>query len=173
MNCSKTEESKNWGVASLPDMYRKICVALLLLTALWSCEENPDDRRIGTDAIEIPHTANENDRAFELPEFSFVKSDVDAGRILQGDTVNYVYTFTNTGESPLIISDISSSCGCTVPRNYPTGKIMPGEGGKIEVTYNSDAKWGDQVSVIAITANTQPNRTELLLRAHVVAPDKP
>lgn len=160
-------------MASLPDMYKKIFAAFLLLPALWSCEENADDRRIGTDAVEIPYSADGNNDFTKLPEMTFDKGEVDAGRILQGDTVNYIYKFTNTGEAPLVISDISASCGCTVPRSYPRGKVMPGESGEIKVTYNSDAKWGDQVSVIAVTANTQPNRTELLLRAHVVAPDKP
>lgn len=173
MNCNKMEESKSSAVALLPDMCKRLCVALLLIPVLWSCAEHADERRIGTDAVEVPYSADGKDKASKLPVMTFKESDIDAGRILQGDEVTHTYTFTNTGKKPLVISDISSSCGCTVPRNYPKGKIMPGEGGDIEVTYNSDAKWGDQVSVIAITANTQPNRTELLLRAHVVAPDKP
>ncbi len=167
------EESKSWAAASFPDMCYKLCIVLLLLPALWSCEENADDRRIGTDTVDIPYSADGKNDAYKLPVMTFEKGEVDAGRILQGDTVNYVYAFTNTGKAPLVISDISASCGCTVPRSYPRGKVMPGESGEIKVTYNSDAKWGDQVSVIAITANTQPNRTELILRAHVVAPNKP
>jgi hypothetical protein len=50
---------------------------------------------------------------------------------------------------------------------------MPGEGGAIEVEYDSQNKWGEQVSIISLATNTVPNRIELILRADVVAPDKP
>ncbi len=65
----------------------------------------------------------------------------------QSDTIDYgtvskdsdngirVFEFTNTGDAPLIIKDVKSTCGCTVP-SKPKEPIMPGKTGKIEVKYN-------------------------------------
>ncbi len=132
-----------------------------------------DSREVDTDIIDLPYSANGEGKKKKVPELSFDKMEVDAGRILQGDIFDCEFEFKNTGKAPLVISGVSASCGCTVLRNYPQDKIMPGEKGKIEVSYNSDNKRGEQVSVIAITANTLPPRTELAIRAQVVAPDKP
>lgn len=46
-----------------------------------------------------------------------------------------VFEFTNTGDQPLIVKDVKSSCGCTVP-SKPKEPIQPGKKGKIEVKYN-------------------------------------
>lgn len=66
---------------------------------------------------------------------------------LKSDTVDYgttskeadnglrAFEFTNTGDAPLIIKDVKSSCGCTVP-SWPKEPIAPGKSGKIEVKYN-------------------------------------
>lgn len=140
---------------------------------LMGCGSSDTDRHIDTDMVDIPYSADGDEENVKRPEFTFDEVEVHTGRILQGDVREFEFDFTNTGQAPLVISGISASCGCTVPRNYPTGKIMPGEGGTIQVAYDSDNKWGEQVSVIAITANTVPNRTELIIRADVVAPNKP
>lgn len=136
------------------------------------CGGADKDRSVGTDMVDIPFSAD-GDREKKMPAVTFDTTDVHLGRMLQGDVGHYTYNFTNTGEAPLVISNISASCGCTVAKKYPRGKIMPGEGGAVEVEYDSQSKWGEQVSVISLTVNTIPNRIELALRANVIAPDKP
>lgn len=122
--------------------------------------------------VDLPYSAD-GEKKKKMPEITFDTTEVSTGRILQGEVRNFTFNFTNTGKAPLIISNVSASCGCTVPRNYPRGKIMPGESGSIEVEYDSQNKWGEQVSVISLATNTIPNRTELILRSEVIAPDKP
>lgn len=82
----------------------------------------------------------------------------DFGDIKEGDVVNTVYKFTNTGNSPLIIRDARASCGCTVP-SKPEAPVMPGETGEIEVEFNSKGKPGMQSKTVTITANTEPSET--------------
>jgi hypothetical protein len=53
--------------------------------------------------------------------------------------VTHEFVFTNVGKSPLIIHQASASCGCTVPE-YTLEPIMPGEKGKITVTYNGKGR---------------------------------
>jgi hypothetical protein len=48
-----------------------------------------------------------------------------------------VFEFTNTGDAPLIISNVTSSCGCTIPKK-PDGPILPGKTGQIEVKYDTN-----------------------------------
>ena len=54
--------------------------------------------------------------------------------------VTHNFTFTNIGETPLIINQAAASCGCTVPE-YTKDPIKPGEKGSIKVTYNGTGKF--------------------------------
>ncbi len=89
------------------------------------------------------------------PVMKFEKETHDFGKIKQGDKVTYEFKFTNTGKSPLIISDARASCGCTTPE-WPHAPVKPGESAGIKVTFNSAAKMGLQDKMITITANTNP-----------------
>lgn len=102
-----------------------------------------------------------------LPKMEFSEKVHDFGTIKEGDVVTKVFTFKNTGEAPLIISNATSSCGCTVP-SYPKDKpIAPGEEGEIEVKYNSRGKKNQDNKVVRITANTWPATNNLTIKAFV------
>ncbi len=96
-------------------------------------------------------TANAGDG----PVMKFEKETHDFGKIKAGDKITYEFKFTNTGNSPLIISDARASCGCTTPV-WPHTPVKPGESAGIKVTFNSAAKMGLQDKMITITANTKP-----------------
>jgi hypothetical protein len=67
-----------------------------------------------------------------------LKSDtVDYGEIEKGSDGVRVFEFTNTGDAPLVISKVSSSCGCTIPKK-PEAPIQPGESGEIQVKYDTN-----------------------------------
>jgi uncharacterized protein DUF1573 len=70
------------------------------------------------------------------PEFKFEKETHDFGKIPQGKPVSVDFKFTNIGDEPLIISNIESVCGCTVPK-YTNTPILKGKTGIITVTYNA------------------------------------
>jgi len=69
-------------------------------------------------------------------KIEFKSDTVDYGTTSK-DSDNGIRTFefTNTGDAPLTIKDVKSSCGCTVP-SWPKESIAPGKSGKIEVKYN-------------------------------------
>jgi hypothetical protein len=90
----------------------------------------------------------------------------DFGNINQESTNNHVFTFTNTGNEPLIIENAKGSCGCTVPE-YPKHPINPGETGEIKIEYKPGKQKGNQTKNITITANTQPEETILRIKADV------
>jgi len=96
---------------------------------------------------------------FEEMEYNF-------GKIEQNSRNPHTFTFTNTGEHPLIISQAKGSCGCTVPQ-YPREPIAPGETGEIEVVYSPGTQKNQQTKTVTITANTEPETTILRIRANV------
>ena len=63
------------------------------------------------------------------PAFKFEKgTSHDFGTIAEGPEVTYYFEFTNTGKEPLIIQNVSASCGCTTP-DWPKQPILPGKQG--------------------------------------------
>ena len=102
-----------------------------------------------------------------LPVLSFAETEHDFGTITEGDIVTKKFSFTNTGEAPLIITNAAASCGCTIP-TYPKDKpIAPGETGEIEVKYNSKGKRNQDNKTVRITANTWPTVTKINIKAFV------
>lgn len=63
----------------------------------------------------------------------------DFGTIPQGKPVSYAFSFTNTGDEPVIIAEVHTSCGCTAS-DYTKEPIAPGKSSTIKVTYNASAK---------------------------------
>jgi hypothetical protein len=73
----------------------------------------------------------------KVAKIEFTSDTVDYGEIEKGSDGVRVFEFKNTGTAPLIISKVSSSCGCTIPKK-PEGPIMPGESGEIQVKYDTN-----------------------------------
>lgn len=105
-----------------------------------------------------------------LPQIKFEESVHDFGTLKQGDVVTKVFKFTNTGEAPLIISDATSSCGCTVPEYPKNTPIAPGESGELKVQFSSRGTSGQQNKVVRVTANTWPQTSTLTIKSFVEKP---
>ena len=89
------------------------------------------------------------------PVFEFVTEVIDYGKIaLNADGVR-TFKFKNVGKSPLVINDIKSSCGCTVPKK-PAGPIMPGDSGEIEVKYDTNRPGGFSKSITVASNADEP-----------------
>ena len=88
------------------------------------------------------------------------------GNIKQDTENKHVFTFTNTGDKPLIIENATGSCGCTVPE-YPKEPIAPGATGEIKVVYKPGKQKGNQNKTVTLIANTEPRETRLNISAVV------
>lgn len=88
------------------------------------------------------------------PEFKFEAEVHDFGTLDEGPKVTHEFTFKNVGKEPLIITSARASCGCTVPEK-PEGPVLPGEEGKITVTYNTKGRIGTFNKGITITSNAK------------------
>ena len=107
-----------------------------------------------------------------LPAFEFTEEQHDFGTVKEGDKATHVFSFTNVGEAPLIISSATATCGCTVPE-WPKEPIPVGGTGDIKVVYNSANKAGMQRKTVTITANTYPKKSQLQITANVVKAENP
>ncbi|WP_029035566.1 DUF1573 domain-containing protein [Salinimicrobium terrae] len=76
-------------------------------------------------------------QAQETAKIEFKSEVIDYGEIEKGSDGIRVFEFTNTGSVPLVITNVSSSCGCTIPER-PEGPVAPGETGEIKVKYDTN-----------------------------------
>ena len=101
------------------------------------------------------------------PEVEWDKTEHDFGTIPKGDPVTAEYKFKNTGSTPIILSNVKSTCGCTVPV-WPKEPIMPGEEATIKATYNAKNP-GTFTKRITVVSNAKDNYIYLLLKGKVIA----
>ncbi len=121
--------------------------------------------------MEVPADANAVETPIYAPpitDLRFTETSYDFGEINEGEIVEHVFTFTNTGDEPLMLSDAKGSCGCTVPK-WPREAIAPGETASITVQFNSKNKKGKRNQRVTLTANTNPPQTFIYLMGEVIS----
>ena len=121
-----------------------MALAVVVTMAMSGCD-NKDDGKLSTDLVTSPKSASE--------------------------VVSYSFHFTNTGNMPLIITEVGSSCGCTVG-DYPHEPVAPGKKGDIKVTYDSKGHHGFQSRSLTVMSNTNPAKTILRIKGTVQTPDQ-
>ena len=127
--------------------------------------------RISTDMIHMPATASASEAtARSVPQILFTALSIDLGTLVEGQSAKAIYEFSNSGKAPLVIADVSTSCGCTVARDWPRNPIQSGEKGRIEVTFDSRLRPGLNEKSIFVVSNATPSTTELTLKSLVVGP---
>lgn len=117
--------------------YAILAVLVLFVSAAFAQEAKPQAPVIKADG----------------PVLTLEKDTHDFGDIVQGDVVEHTFKFTNTGNQPLLITNIQTSCGCTTP-TWPRDPIMPGGKGELKVGFNSAGKMYKQTKVLPIISNS-------------------
>ena len=102
----------------------------------------------------------------KVAKISFKTTTIDYGSIEKGSNGLRTFEFTNTGTAPLIISQVSSTCGCTIPKK-PEAPIMPGQSDKIEVKYNTNIL-GPISKTISVISTAEEPAIALKIRGSVV-----
>jgi hypothetical protein len=102
-----------------------------------------------------------------IAEFKFTEETHDFGKIPQGKPVTYEFKFVNTGDSPLIISNVEATCGCTVP-TYSNTPVQKGETGVITATFNALAV-GSFTKTITVKSNAKTPVKYLYIKGEVVS----
>ncbi len=98
-------------------------------------------------------------------KIKFKTEIVDYGEITKGSDGIRVFEFTNTGNAPLVISKVSSSCGCTIPKK-PEAPIMPGKKGEIQVKYDTN-RVGPIAKAITVISNADTPTVVLKIKGKI------
>jgi len=106
----------------------------------------------------------------KVAKIEFKEATIDYGTIEKGANGLRTFEFTNTGDAPLIISKVSSSCGCTVPKK-PKEPIMPGMTGEIEVKYDTKRVMPIR-KTITVLSNAKTPSVALKIKGEVIDPSK-
>jgi hypothetical protein len=144
---------------------KKIVLGLsaLCLIAFTSCKENAAKK---IDENNIAAAAKRDAVASKFPVIEFDKKEHDFGEIEARTKVETTFKYKNTGEAPLVITDIKSSCGCTVPQNWSREPLSPGDEGEFTVKFNGSGS-NKITKTITVTANTEKGSEVVKITAFV------
>jgi hypothetical protein len=101
-------------------------------------------------------------------KIKFKTETIDYGSIAKGADGVRVFEFTNIGNQPLVITEVLSSCGCTVPKK-PDAPIAPGKTGVIEVKYDTQ-RVGPIRKTITVSSNADTPLVALKIKGEVITP---
>ncbi len=103
------------------------------------------------------------------PMITWGKSTHDFGDVVQGEKVEHTFKFRNTGDEPLVITNVQVTCGCTTPKGWARDPILPGQSSEITVGFNSAGKYGKQEKVVTMVSNARnSDGTQILFSANVL-----
>jgi len=106
----------------------------------------------------------------KVAKIKFKTDTVDYGTIEKGADGLRIFEFTNTGDAPLIVSKVTSSCGCTVPK-WSQDPILPGKTGEIQVKYDTN-RVNPIRKTITVISNADTPTVALKIKGEVVDSSK-
>jgi len=140
-------------------------LSALSMIAFTSCKEDAASK---VNSDNVAQAAERDANAGDLPVIKFDKELHDFGTIANGTPVETKFTYTNTGNSMLVVSNVKSTCGCTVPSNY-TRQVAPGESGEFTVKFNGKGNGNKVTKAITMTTNTAVGNEVVKITAFVEA----
>lgn len=110
-------------------------------------------------------------QAQEIPdslqtEIFFETTTHDFGEIIEGSKAEFEFQFTNKGNAPLVLSNVSSSCGCTVP-DWTKKPVNPRKKSEIMVKYNTNSL-GTFNKTVTVYSNAKNSPVKLIIKGNVV-----
>ena len=148
-------------------MLQSFLLTVFIALLLTSCDVRTKDKIDNNVTGEVkPLNANASPTTVQI-----IDSLYDFGKVAEGQNVEFSYRFKNTGTQPLIVTNVSASCGCTVPEK-PEAPIKPGETGFIKVKFNSEGRPGATHKSVTVLSNASPAFPDLILKGEVTAKTK-
>lgn len=104
---------------------------------------------------------------FSAQTISFENTTIDYGNIKTKSNGHRIFTFKNTGDKPLILSNVRASCGCTVPE-WEQSPVLPGKTGQIKVEYNTNIQGNFKKSIEVYSNDPKKSRSILFIQGNVI-----
>ncbi|WP_088323340.1 DUF1573 domain-containing protein [Polaribacter tangerinus] len=147
---------------------RKIIFSFTLLVMsffMTSCADNSATTKINTSNLEKAKTRDAEIKK-GVATLTLDKKEYDFGVVDEGYLVETVFKVTNSGNTDLVITNATGSCGCTVP-TWPKAPIKPGETGDIMVKFNTNGRPNRQTKTVTLSTNTASGREILTIKGSV------
>jgi hypothetical protein len=149
----------------------KNVVYILILSVLLFSACNNDDPASRIKKENLEKAKQKRAELNKFPVMEFETKEIDFGTHNEGDILDTVFKFKNTGEAPLVITNVKTSCGCTTPY-WPKEPIQPGQTEQIKVRFNTNHKPGKQTKTITIHANTKNLTERVVIKAYNIPKTK-
>ncbi|MFD1614995.1 DUF1573 domain-containing protein [Gelatiniphilus marinus] len=143
-----------------------IALGAFCLIGFTSCKDNAAKK---IEESNLAAAAKRDAVSSKFPKIEFDKTIHDFGEIEAKTRVETVFKYKNTGEAPLVITDIKSTCGCTVPQDWSREPLAVGETGEFTVKFDGTGQ-NKVTKTVTITANTEKG-TETVKVSAFVKPD--
>ncbi|HEU4717063.1 MAG TPA: DUF1573 domain-containing protein, partial [Bacteroidia bacterium] len=106
------------------------------------------------------------------PVITFDETTHDFGTVVQGTVVTHEFRFTNTGKTPLVITNVCGSAGSVVP-SFTKEPVAPGKNGMVKVIFSTTGNLGMQDKTVTLTSNAKDNTVVLHIKGQVIFPEQP
>ena len=136
------------------DLIRKY-ILILLVFGLASCKSTTETKTVTVNHDEGP------------AQIEFAELEHDFGVVSEGEKVGWYFSYENIGSSDLVIKDVHTTCGCTVPQ-FSRKPLPPGEKENLKVIFDSSGKMGKEIKSISIESNAQNTIVKLKLYIEVI-----
>ncbi len=146
-----------------------LSVCALSLVVFTSCKENASSK---IKEENVAQAAERDANSGKLPVIEFDKVEHDFGTIEDGQPVETTFTYKNVGTAPLVVTNIESTCGCTVPSNWSRLPLASGESSSFTVKFNGKGN-GIVSKTIKVIANTEKGTEPVRIKANVNNPNAP
>jgi hypothetical protein len=142
-------------------------ITLALAVGLAACQNG--DQQSGGQGLSQEEKQEALKDSSKYTSIQWLDSTVlNLGKVKEGTVVEVSYHFKNVGKYPLIITDVTPGCGCTVPEK-PEKPYAPGEEGVIKAKFNSkDQHLGEIAKTVGVSSNTNPSYVNLIFRAEII-----
>jgi hypothetical protein len=139
-----------------------VIICLFIGSAMYAQDVKTNEKAINYAKTDIP-----NPKAGVL---SFDTEEIDYGTIPQDADGMKTFKFTNTGTNPIVINQVKTSCGCTVP-TYSKEPVLAGATGEIQIKYATD-RIGKFTKTITVISNaSEPNKV-IKIKGEVLKPEE-
>lgn len=151
-------------------MKKLVLLALLAVGGLTVSQAQTKNTKKSA-ATTAAKSAAKSDTKVDGPGIVFETETIEYGTINKNADGKREFVFVNNGTKPLIITNATGSCGCTVPTK-PTEPIMPGQKGVIGVKYATD-RVGPFTKTVTVTSNASDKPKTLTIKGNVLPEETP
>jgi hypothetical protein len=150
-----------------PGTFAAVPVAFTLMAILVGCSGSTGGK-VDSSFIHLPGAGGTED----APRMTWTETNIDLGLVAAGESRELAYELTNTGGSPLIVTQVLPSCGCAIAEPWDASPLAPGQSTRILFRFEAGESTRTLSESATVVTNAIPASVELRFTAQVLGPDR-